>query len=81
MRGNMLGLAAVNTSTRIDLSTIDLKVSIRSVPQPMGSYTRAVGRMAAEISEWIRRPGEMSRQVNARPSLDGRMAHHSKHGN
>lgn len=75
----ILELPAVKTRTSSYRSRICLRVLQGTFPRPVSSGTRAVGWVETEIQEWLQRPIETCRKVNARPSIDCMTSRHSKH--
>lgn len=64
MTHNILRLPAVKTRTGLSRSTIYLRVSQGTFPEPVSLGARAVGWVEAEIQEWLQRQIETSRKAN-----------------
>ena len=61
----ILRLPAVKASTGLSRSTIYLRVSQGTFPQPVKLGGRAAGWVQAEIQEWLQRQIEASRRTVA----------------
>jgi prophage regulatory protein len=59
----ILRLPAVKQCTGLSRSTIYLRVSQGTFPQPVGLGGRSVGWLQHEVEEWVRRRIEESRKA------------------
>lgn len=65
MTHTILRLLAVKARTGLSRSTIYLRVSQGTFPEPVSLGARAVGWVEAEVQEWVQRQIEASRKAAA----------------